>query len=78
MTVSQARFRLPRSPFIGFRLNPKYRSWWISILMTILIAVPMSLVMKDICNVVMLNEQRITLNVCVRPDITGAFIGKYN
>ncbi|MCG3257044.1 MAG: hypothetical protein H7646_13305 [Candidatus Heimdallarchaeota archaeon] len=46
--------------------------------MTILIAVPMSLVMKDICHVVMLNEQRITLNVCVRPDITGAFIGKYN
>ena len=45
MTVTQARFRLPRSPFIGFRLNPKYRSWWISILMTILIAVPMSLVM---------------------------------
>jgi len=35
-------------------------------------------IMKDICHIVMLNEQRITLNVCVRPDITGAFIGKYN
>ena len=45
MTVTQARFKLPRSPFIGFRLNPKYKSWWISIIMTVLIAVPMSVIM---------------------------------
>lgn len=48
MTVSQARFELPKSPFIGIRLNPKYRHWWISIIMTVLIAVPMSLIMAII------------------------------
>ncbi len=48
MTVTQAKFGLPKSPFIGFRLNPKYRHWWISIFMTVLIAIPMSLIMAII------------------------------
>ena len=48
MTVTQTRLGLPDSPLIGFRLNPKYRHWWISIFMTILIAVPMSLIMAVI------------------------------
>ena len=45
MTVSQAKFQLPKSPLIGFRLNPKYKHWWISLIMTILIATPMALIM---------------------------------
>ncbi len=32
--------------------------------------------MKEICHVVMLNGRNITLNICGRADITGAFIGK--
>ena len=48
MTVTQAKIGLPKSPFIGFRLNPIYRHWWISIFMTILIAIPMSLIMAII------------------------------
>ena len=45
MTVSQAKFQLPKSPLIGLRLNPKYKHWWISIFMTILIATPMAFIM---------------------------------
>ncbi|MHA1198565.1 MAG: hypothetical protein ACTSQF_04350 [Candidatus Heimdallarchaeaceae archaeon] len=48
MVVTQARFELPKSPFIGGRLNPKYRHWWISIFMTLLIAIPMALIMAII------------------------------
>ena len=48
MTVTQGRMPLPSTPLIGFRLNPKYRHWWISILMTILIAIPMALIMAII------------------------------
>ena len=48
MVVTQARFELPKAPLIGGRLNPKYRHWWISIFMTLLIAIPMALIMAII------------------------------